>query len=433
MTNAERLRPRRRSGSAPIRHGRLRSRNPIVTLARILAGALAVLLVSGGSVAAIAAWDITSSIKPGIHLAHLPGHSDAPPPDIGAIDGGVNLLLAGTDTRTGQGGSFATKAELAGSSGVGNNDVTMMLHIAQDHHSVTVVSFPRDAMVAVPACPQSGGGTYPASSKVMLNTTLSRGGLSCVVLTIEKLTGVQIPFAAEISFDGVIALSDAVGGVTVCLATPIHDPYTNLDLDAGQQTIVGAQALAFLRTRHGVADGSDLGRISNQQVFMSALARKITSGGVLGNPLMLYPLAKAAASNMVLSDTLTNPTTMVQIALALKDTGLANMVFLQYPTMADPDNPNRVVPLTSAAAILDAALVADRPIQLSGTTGRAAVLDPSAAVAPVTTPSQTAAPGGTAPVTPTATPTPVSATVVLPTSVTGQTAAQQTCTKGNSR
>ena len=154
---------------------------------------------------------------------------------------------------------------------------------------------------------------------------------------------------------------------------------------------------------------------------------------MLGNPLMLYPLAKAAASNMVLSDTLTNPTTMVQIALALKDTGLANMVFLQYPTMADPDNPNRVVPLTSAAAILDAALVADRPIQLSGTTGRAAVLAPSAPSAPVTTPSQTAAPGGTVPVTPTATPTPVSATVVLPTSVTGQTAAQQTCTKGNSR
>jgi LCP family protein required for cell wall assembly len=437
VTKTESRRPRGRSNGVPIRHGRLTPRGPLRTVAAFLAITLGVLLVSGGTLAAVAAWDVASSVKPGVHIAHLAqksGRTDTPGADVSAIPGGVNLLLTGTDTRTGQGAAFSSNADLAGSSGAGNNDVTMLLHIAQDHHSVSVISFPRDLMTAVPACPQPGGGSASASSRVMLNTTLSRGGLSCVVLTIEKLTGVQIPFAAQISFDGVTAMSNAVGGVTVCVATPINDLYTNppLHLAAGQQTIVGPEALSFLRSRHGVGDGSDLGRISNQQVFMAALARKVESGGVLANPIMLFSLAKAATNNMVLSDTLTNPTTMVQIALALKDTGLGNMVFLQYPTAADPMDSNRVVPQETAAAALNAALAADQPLQLSGVPGRAAVLAAPAAPSPVPTASRPPATNGpTSTAAPVAAPTPGPTVAVLPPTVTGQTAAQQTCSKGN--
>jgi anionic cell wall polymer biosynthesis LytR-Cps2A-Psr (LCP) family protein len=214
----------------------------------------------------------------------------------------------------------------------------------------------------------------------------------------------------------------------VCLATPGVDPYTNpaLNLPAGNQTLVGAEALSFLRSRHGVGDGSDLGRISNQQVFMSALTRKIVSGGVLSNPFDLYPLAKAAVSNMQLSDTLTNPTTLVQIGLALKDVGLQNMVFLQYPAVSDPDDPNRVIPDESAADILDAALVADQPVVLSGSPGRAAELAPGQTATPTATPAPSA--GSTTTPAPAASSSPA---VTLPSSVTGQTAAETTCTKGN--
>jgi anionic cell wall polymer biosynthesis LytR-Cps2A-Psr (LCP) family protein len=226
----------------------------------------------------------------------------------------------------------------------------------------------------------------------------------------------------------VTAMSDAVGGVSVCIATPIKDKYTGLNLAAGEQTLQGAQALAFLRTRHGVSDGSDLARISNQQVFLSALARKVTSGGVLSNPLTLYSLAKAAANNMSLSDELANPTTFVSIALALKDVGLGNMVFLQYPTTSDPANPNRVVEQTSAANILNAALIADHPIQLTGAPGRAAEVAPGAGTTPTTTPPAVA---GSAPGTAGTAGTAGSDTVLLPSSVTGQTAAEETCTKGN--
>ena len=384
---------------------------------------MAVVLLSTVGVVAYAVEDTLSAIKPGIHLATLPGQSARPVPTVGSIEGSVNLLLAGTDTRTGQGGSFNSATELAGSSGAGNNDVTMVLHIAADHKSAVVVSIPRDLMVSIPECP-NGNGTSGAVSKQMFNSTLSRGGLSCVVLTAEKLTGLSIPYAAEISFDGVIAMSNAVGGVTVCLATPVVDPYTGLNLAAGQQTLVGADALAFVRTRHGIGNGGDLSRISNQQLFLSALMRKISSAGELNNPLTLFSLAHAAVSNMQLSDTLTQPTTMVAIALALKNLSLKNIVFLQYPSRTDPDNPNRVVPDVTPANILNAALVADQQVQLTGTVGAATVVSPAA---PTTAPSTSPTPSASAP----SATDPPAVVVALPSSVTGQNASEQTCTKGN--
>jgi LCP family protein required for cell wall assembly len=432
MTESEPLRPRRRNAPIAVRHGRQKKAHPLATVAKILTAVLGVFVVSIGSVAAIAAWDVARSVKPGIHLAQLPGHTQQAIPSVAAIQGGVNMLLTGTDTRTGQGGVYSSSSELEASSGAGNNDVNILIHIAQNHQSVTVVSIPRDLEVPIPACPNGNGGTYGASSQAMMNTTLSRGGLSCDVLTVEKLTGLSIPFAAEITFDGVSAMSNAVGGVTVCLATPVIDKYTTpaLNLPAGQQTLVGATALSFLRSRHGVGDGSDLGRISNQQVFMSALARKIVSGGVLSNPFDMYPLAKAAVSNMTLSDTLTNPTTLVQIGLALKDVGLQNMVFLQYPAISDPEDPNRVIPDEAAASVLNDALVADQPVTLSGAPGRAAVLETPAPTPGATAPATTApTPAATAPATGTSTSS--SGAVVLPSSITGQTAAETTCTKGN--
>ncbi|MFX5574637.1 LCP family protein, partial [Acinetobacter baumannii] len=89
------------------------------------------------------------------------------------------------------------------------------------------------------------------------------------------LSGLQIPFAAKVSFGGVINITDAIGGVDVCIANGIKDPYTGIDWPAGMRTVKGLDALQFLRTRHGVGDGGDLGRISNQQQYMSRLTSKL--------------------------------------------------------------------------------------------------------------------------------------------------------------
>jgi LCP family protein required for cell wall assembly len=402
------------------RHGRLPRSRAWVGALQSVGVVVVVLALSAGSIAGIAVWQTISSIKPGVHLAHIRGTNE-PVPQVGAITGAVNLLLTGTDTRSGQDG-FEDKADLAGSSGAGNNDVTMVLHISADHQHATVVSIPRDLLVTIPACPRSNGSVAPPATLAMFNTTLSRGGLSCTVLATEKLTGLDIQYAAEISFDGVIEMSNAVGGVTVCLATNLNDKYVGLNLPAGEQTIEGADALAFLRSRHGVGDGSDLGRISDQQLFMSALARKLTSAGVLGNPLTLYGLASAAVKNMQLSDTLTAPITMVAIALALKNINLNNLVFVEYPTKSNPAYPGRVVAEQPADSILNTALDNDRPVQLSGKLGRATIAGPAVVATPG--PTSTATPA------PTVTSSPADVPVALPADVTGQTAAQQTCAKG---
>ncbi len=407
-----------------------RARGP---LARLLASSVVVVLLAVGGVAAYAIQDTVRSLKPAIHLVSASGTS-VTPPAVGAESGQVNILLAGTDTRTGQGGQFSTSQELAGSSGVGNNDVTMVLHLSADHQHATVISIPRDLVVPVPSCPTSGGSTS-AQDSAQFNTTLSTGGLSCVVLTAEALTGLSIPYAAEITFDGVVAMSNAVGGVPVCLATPLTDPYVGLDLPAGQQTLVGSQALAFVRSRHGVGDGSDLGRISNQQLFLSSLLRTVTSAGVLTNPLTLYTLAKAATSNLTLSDTLDSPTTIASIGLALKSVPLSDFVFLQYPSMTDPDNSNRVVPDPTGVDALEQALTTDTPVVLTGTTGsgtESATATSTPTATPSATPSATATPSsGSTAAAGGSTPAPTSSAVSLPSNVTGQTAAQQTCTKGN--
>jgi LCP family protein required for cell wall assembly len=417
--------PRSEPGSParPVaRHGRLRHSSIGRSVVGLVAAALAVVLISGVSVSAIAVSQLASDVGSNtVHLAHLNGSTA--PPSVGAIKGGVNMLLVGTDTRSGQSG-YQDRADLAGSSGAGNNDVTILVHIAQDHQSALVVSFPRDLMIPVPACPNpKNNGMYGSSSIAMLNSTLSRGGLTCPVLTIEKLMGITIPYAASITFNGVASMANAVGGVTVCVARRINDPFVGLTLSAGSHTIAGQTALEFLRSRHGVGDGSDLGRISNQQVYLSALARTVKNGGVLTDPIKLYGLAEAAAKNMQLSDSLSPVVTMVSIALALKTIPLSNIAMIQYPVGSSPLYPNRVVPSTYADDQVATALQKDLRVKLTGQTGRGAVLG-----APLpTTPAPTASAS--------ASPTPTSrgaGTIALPSSVQGQSADQQTCSKGNS-
>ncbi|WP_310795972.1 LCP family protein [Herbiconiux daphne] len=429
---------------APIaRHGRQKTPHPVRAVAAVLLTAVAVVAISGVSLAAYATWDVARSIKT-VSLvsdeaaAAAPGdQAAAAPPEISAIDGGVNLLLVGSDSRTGQGDAYGEDE------GGELNDVTMLLHISQDHTNATIVSFPRDLVVDIPECPGGGGYTAP------INESLSQGGLACTVLTVESLSGLSIPFAAEIQFNGVIEMSNAVGGVPVCVSELIDDPFTGVYLEPGTATLSGADALGFLRTRHGVGDGSDLGRISSQQVFLSSLVRTIKSDSTLTDFGKLYGLAKAAASNMILSDRLASADTMVSIALSLKDMDLSKVTFVAYPSYsADWVPEGKVAPDTDAAAVLFAAVLADQPVAVETPGGIASVLDPNAPVAPAepaapvtevpVDPSAPVDPDAPvdpeAPVEPTA-PEPGSinadGSTVLPSNVKGQTAADYTCSVGN--
>ncbi len=413
------------------RHGRLSSPGPLSQLFRGLAIVLAVLLVSGGTVLAYAAVDLTRSFT--ADAVELTGQPAAPP-DLGELKGGVNLLLVGTDECE---PDFAQLFgdRCSGDDAEGNlNDVNMLVHISDNPRRVTVISFPRDLMAPMPSCTDKDGNVSYASDYRQINSAYLYGGLSCVAQTVSDLSGLEIPFAAKVSFGGVINITDAIGGVDVCIANGIRDPYTGIDWPAGMRQVKGLDALQFLRTRHGVGDGGDLGRISNQQQYMSRLATKLKSQEVLSNPATLYKLASTALRNVDPSTSLTNPLTLVQIASAVKDVPFDDIVFIQYPTYTDPDDPNRVVPDREDAEALWAALAANQPLELTGglSDGDGVVVDDNAAPA-----SETPAPADSAIPAPTDTaqpaPSPSSSAITLPSGIAGQTAAQATCSNGNVR
>jgi LCP family protein required for cell wall assembly len=309
-----------RAVSGIARHGRLKKPGSLGGILGIVGTILGVIVVASLAVGTIAVYQLQADIGPSVNIH--PHESVAPPPGIGVYPGGFNILIVGDDTRAGQGGIGAGPGD-----GGALNDVTMLLHVSANHTWASAVSFPRDMIVPHPRC--SKGGT---AAGLPVNTALSYGGLSCVVTVIEGFTGVDIQFAGLITFDGVIEMSDAVGGVQVCITGPMVDNYSGINLpSAGDYTLEGAEALAFLRARHAVGDGSDLGRISSQQVFLSSLVRKMESTGTLGNPVTVYKIAKAATSSMQLSTSLDSIPTMISIASTLKNIPPSHVTFVQYP------------------------------------------------------------------------------------------------------
>jgi len=309
------------------------------------------------AVAGISVFQLSNTLKENnIRLIDADGNAFAQP-SIEDLNGPINILLVGSDTRAGQGSGFGSEeSELA--------DVIMLLHISEDRKNAVALSFPRDLMVPIPACPDPDGGSFSAMSRQQINSSIAYGGPVCTLLTIQALTGVKIPYLGLIDFRGVIEMSNAIGGVEVCVAKPINDPKAKLKLEAGVHTLQGRQALAFLRTRYGVGDGSDLARISNQQVFLTSLLRKVKNEGVLNNPIYMYSLANAAARNMKLSESMTDLGTMVALAGALRNVDLDKMTFLQVPSRGGltGSEAGRVEPIYDQANLIFDLIAKDQPV-----------------------------------------------------------------------
>ncbi|WP_203579975.1 LCP family protein [Microbacterium hibisci] len=419
----------RRGRRTVARHGELSSPGPVAFLLKIVAVVVAVVLASGAGVAAYAAIDLGTSLADG--AVELEGQEELPPPTMGAIEGEANFFLAGTDACEPEYAHFFGNRCTGPEAEAELNDVNLLVHISDNPRRVTAISFPRDLRIPIPACTREDGTMTSPISKESINAVYSQGGLSCIVSAVSELSGLNIQYAAKITWGGVIELTEAVGGVEVCLAAGIRDPNTGIDWPAGTREIAGIEALQFLRTRYGVGDGSDLGRVSNQSVYMSSLVRKVMSEEVLSNVGTLYKLATTAVDNITPSQSLTNPVRLAQLALAVKDVPLDEIVFVQFPTLADPSDSNKVVPNEAAAAELWAALAANEPLQLTGD-----VAANDGVVLSDSRPAEQPAPEASAPAAdPTATtPAPEpEAPVALPSEITGSNASQTTCSNGNLR
>ncbi len=408
------------------RHGVLRSPSPLGQVLRFVLVSIAVVVFALIGVTAFVAQDLASSFaSDAVEIEGQP----ATPPDIGAIEGGVTLFLAGTDACEASYAAYFGERCTGADSSAELNDVNLLMHISGPPRRVTVVSFPRDLVVPVPECTADDGTRTSEMSGQPLNSVYAVGGLSCVVNTVAALTQQPVDFAAKVTWGGVIEITNAIGGVEVCLANGIRDSNTGIDWPAGNRTIQGIEALQFLRTRYGVGDGSDLGRISNQQQYMSRLARKLVSDEVLSNPATLLRLATTTVKNVTPSQNLTNPVTLAQIALAIKDVPFDQITFVQYPVATDPGDRNRVIPDVDAASILFTAIEENQPFVITGEAGSnegVIVTEPSPSDDTGSSPEA---------VSPPATPDPAAGAeqVILPESVTGSTAAQETCSNGNLR
>lgn len=401
----ETTRRAQRSGLAGIaRHGKLRRPRAWMTALKVVAASLVIVLVSGAAVAGLELWRLQSTIK----TVTLVGETEGPPPALGSFEGGFNLLVVGSDKCVYDDGCPGRgSAEL--------NDVTILLHVAQDQSHAVAVSFPRDLVVPIPACPHPKGGNYSAMAGQPINVTLSYGGLPCTALTVERLTGLKVQFAGLVTFEGVAQLATAVGGVKVCVDGPIHDRDSGLKLPkAGEYTLKGGGALAFLRSRKGVGDGSDLGRISSQQVYMSSLVRTLKSDGTLNDLGKLYGIANVAVEHMELSTGLSNVNTMVAMAQVLKNLPLERVMFVQYPTAYGQGGiyEGKVAPVKSIADQLFAKIKADQPFTVAKT-GIGSKPDPNA---PAPSESPDVDPLDPAPVIQ---------------GLTGQSAADHTCSRAN--
>jgi LCP family protein required for cell wall assembly len=265
----------------------------------------------------------------------------------------------------------------------------MVVHVEAGHRKATVVSIPRDTLVDRPACRRTDGvgGTAPARARSMFNEAYRIGGPACSVKTVEAMTGIRMDHYLEIDFAGFTKLVDALGGVTVRVDRPIHDRESGLDLRAGTHHLDGERSLGFVRTRHGVGDGSDLGRIELQQRFLTALLTQVHDLGVLTNPAKLYRVARAASGALTTDSEIASIGGVTKLADSLGRIDARDVTMVVLPVDYDAADRNRVVPRQPQAGQVWAALRADRPVPRSATQG-----GPGVATVPADTPSAPSVP-----------------------------------------
>ena len=246
----------------------------------------------------------------------------------------MNVLLIGTDARV-----SAADCKLGGdcsASGSGNSDVLMVIHLAADRTNSTIMSIPRDTETTIPAC-----GTN-SSYYGMINSSLAYGA-SCTVATVHQMTGLTIDHYVEVDFSGVVTMSNALGGVPVCVSNNMYDKDSGLRLSAGTTVIKGQQALEFVRTRHGFYDGSDLGREKAQHYFLGAMIREVRASMNLSDFTTLYKVADAATKALTVDDGLSGISGLEGLATTMNRVPTDRISFVTMPWNIDPANQAHVI------------------------------------------------------------------------------------------
>jgi LCP family protein required for cell wall assembly len=247
----------------------------------------------------------------------------------------LNILIVGSDTRAGANGRYGPR-DLGE-----RTDTIILAHVSPNHDNALLISFPRDSLVQLPTCQPKKGLPGQRPHVGMINESFNFGGIGCTWKTIESLTGIRIDHYAKVDFTGFKSMVNALGGVDICVPKAIDDKKAMLHLAAGKQTVKGEQALGYVRARYSLGDGSDIGRIQRQQMFIASMINKAMSGATLSDPAKLFGFLDAATKSVTTDPQLTVGV-MKDLATSAQGLAAGNIHFVTTPWRYSLTQPGRV-------------------------------------------------------------------------------------------
>src|SRR5215217_979265 len=307
-------------------------------LFRTVAVMLAAAIVIGTGVA----WSKIRSFESGInHISPIALGG-------GGEDGAIDVLLVGLDSRTDAHGNPLSEEELAtlraGDDTSTNTDTIILVRIPNNGKSATAISVPRDSYAEAPGLGKTKiNGVYgqvkedkrvklveSGVSDAEAESRSTEAGREALIKTVADLTGVTVDHYAEIGLLGFSLITDALGGVNVCLKEAVYEPLSGADFPAGWQKLNGPQALSFVRQRHDLPRG-DLDRVTRQQAVMASLAHEVISSKTLSSPSTLDRLQEAVQRSVVLSD----GWDIMDFAEQLQKLAAGNVAFATIPILEE--------------------------------------------------------------------------------------------------
>ena len=264
-------------------------------------------------------------------------------------DGATDILLVGIDSRTDAQGNPLSQKEIdmlhAGEEEATNTDTIILIRVPNDGSGATAVSLPRDTYVATPNGNMKLNGVYgtakfeeeqkiaerrsepvDAEQEKSDEEASKQAGRQALIHSVADLTGITVDHYAEIGLLGFVLLTDAVGGVDVCLKEKVNEPLSGANFPKGRSTLKGSQALSFVRQRHGLPRG-DLDRITRQQAYMASLVNKVLSSKTLTDPSALNRINDAVERSVVLDQ----GWDVMSLATQMQDLAGGNVKFQTIP------------------------------------------------------------------------------------------------------
>jgi LCP family protein required for cell wall assembly len=316
-------------------------------LAGLASGAVLAATVAAGSVT-VAANRLASNVTT-IDISHQVGYRAV---DYGNLASGpVTILVMGSDARTGSGNEGYGDFEGA------RSDTAMLVHVYPDRDSAVVVSIPRDTVIDLPTCTDADGALVPGT-RDRFNAAFDIGGPGCTVKAVESMSGLTVDHFVVLDFNGFKRTIDALGGVEVCLTRPLRDEKSGTDLPAGRTRVSGEDALAFVRVRHNIGDGSDISRINRQQLFLSSLIQEVTDSGLLRDPVRVWRVLEESSRSIATDPAMADAKGITALALSLSGLRPDDITFVTLPWLPSGDGATIVTDQPKADAIW-AALAAE--------------------------------------------------------------------------